>query len=97
MRRKDLSFGFLVGLLLSAVGAVALSVRPATPRAMAQGAPPSPPQRYQISAWAHPAGSVGPNLGGSHAMHGAYILDTMTGKVWQVREGGRPEPIGGVD
>ena len=24
-------------------------------------------------------------------------VETVTGKVWQVREGGRPEPIGGVD
>jgi hypothetical protein len=30
-------------------------------------------------------------------MHGAYILDTQSGKVWQIREGGKPEPLGSVE
>jgi hypothetical protein len=29
-------------------------------------------------------------------MHGAYILDTQLGRVWQIREGGKPELLGSV-
>jgi hypothetical protein len=29
-------------------------------------------------------------------MHGAYVLDTQGGKVWQFKEGGRPELLGHV-
>ena len=54
--------------------------------------------RYTLPhAWSHPAGSVGPNLGGTNAMHGAYILDTQSGRVWSVVQENGPKPIGGVE
>jgi hypothetical protein len=50
------------------------------PSAIAQvGAPNSAP-RFQVSAY---AGTTGGSVS-----HGAYVIDTMTGKVWQVRAGG---------
>jgi hypothetical protein len=94
MTRKNFSIGLLAGLLLGIVAAFVLSGNPNASRAMAQAQQPTAAaQRYQLSAWAHPAGSVA-NSGGSQASHGAYILDTQSGKVWQVIERGKPELIG---
>jgi ABC-type arginine transport system permease subunit len=51
-----------------------------SPSAIAQvGAPNSAP-RFQVSAF---AGNTAQGV-----FHGAYVIDTMTGKVWQVRAGG---------
>jgi hypothetical protein len=102
MTGKSFSIGIFAGLILGAVSVVGLSGVITGPRAMAQAqlqpqAPPAAPQRYQIAAWAHPAGSVGTNGGGTNAMHGAYILDTQTGKVWEVNGGGQLRPLGGVE
>jgi hypothetical protein len=89
------SIGLLAGLLSGLVAAFVLSGNPAASRAMAQAQqPPAAAQRYQLSAWAYPAGSVGNNLGGDQARHGAYILDTQSGKVWQIIDRGKPELIG---
>ncbi|QDV39309.1 hypothetical protein [Tautonia plasticadhaerens] len=52
--------------------------------------------RFQISAWSHPAATR--NTGGFIApTYGAYILDTRRGKVWLVKEGGKPKPLGSVE
>jgi hypothetical protein len=84
MTRMKFSIGLLAGLLLGMVAAVVLSGSYATPRALAQAQqPPAAPQRYRISAW-----SSGP------AFHGAYVLDTQSGKVWHIVERGKPELIG---
>jgi hypothetical protein len=54
-------------------------------RAVAENAGPASVPRFQISAYA------GPASGG--VSHGAYVIDTITGKVWQVRAGGDPVKI----
>ena len=98
MTKKNLFVGFLTGLLLGVVVAVVLSGGYASPRAMAQAQQPTAAaQRYQLAAWRHPAGSVGTSGSGTQAMHGAYILDTQNGKVWEIREGGKPALLGDVD
>src|SRR4051794_36514144 len=96
MSRKNLFVGLWTGLAVGVVTALAFSGAPAVPRAMAQDQPQLSPavQRYQMSAWAFPAGSLGANLGGSAASYGAYILDTQSGKVWLVKEGSKPQELG---
>jgi hypothetical protein len=97
MTKNKLSIGLLAGLLLGMVAAFVLSGNPNASRAKAQAQqPPAAAQRYQISAWAHAAGSVGPGSGGSQANHGAYILDTQSGKVWEIIGNGKPGLIGTV-
>jgi hypothetical protein len=51
--------------------------------------------RYQVATWAYPATS-GPNPGWTSPSFGAYVLDTQNGQVWGIKEGGRPQPLGGV-
>jgi hypothetical protein len=100
MTTKNFFIGLLAGLLSGVVAAFVLSGGYAASRAMGQAQPQKPPpsvQRYQLAAWAHPAGSIGPNGGGTQAMHGAYVLDTQGGKVWQITEGGKPELLGSVE
>lgn len=46
--------------------------------------------RYQISAWSNPAAP------GGGAMHGAYIIDADSGKVWAIFKDGEPREIGKV-
>ena len=55
-------------------------------RAMAQAPEPGNVLRYQISAYAGPAGS-----GDVH--HGCYIVDTRTGQVWHVLAGGGRQEV----
>ena len=45
------------------------------------------PQRFQISAY--------PGGGGGNSGHGAYVIDTMTGKIWRVTGLNLPEQIPG--
>jgi hypothetical protein len=47
--------------------------------------------RYQISAFSHSGYDRG------NALNGAYIIDTVTGKVWQVINDGQPKEIGSVE
>ena len=47
--------------------------------------------RYQIAAWSHAAG-----LGRSET-HGAYIVDSQTGKIWSVIGEGEPRELGAID
>ena len=58
--------------------------------------PGSALQRYTIATWAYPSGLVSPN-NGTQSQHGAYVLDTRSGKVWQITEGGKPELLGSVE
>jgi len=92
MSRPNFSVGFGVGILVGILGTIALMGGQDVPRARAQDQATTPglQQRYQLSSWAHAGAS-----NGSGAMHGAFILDTQTGKVWQIRAGG-PEPVGQV-
>jgi hypothetical protein len=63
----------------------------------AEAVPPPPPaatQRYQISAWAQ-SGTVGPG-GGPGGSHGAYVIDTQSGEVWQIDGQQRPGKISRV-
>jgi hypothetical protein len=53
-----------------------------SPPAIAQQGSQVSPARFQISAY---AGTVNQSL-----LHGAYVIDTTTGKVWQVQAGGEP-------
>ena len=46
--------------------------------------------RFQISAWSNPAAP------GSTAMHGAYIIDADSGKVWAIINESDPREIGNV-
>jgi hypothetical protein len=87
--------GLLAGLMLGGIFAAAFS---AGPRAIAQAedggkaaAQRSLPavQRFQMAIWSYPPG---PQTGSSR---GAYILDTHSGKVWEVREGNPPKLLGG--
>ena len=87
MTKMKFSIGILAGLLLSLFASFVLTGNPNASRAMAQAQqppqqPPAAAPRYQLSAW------------GSHATRGAYILDTQSGKVWQIIEGGQPNLIG---
>jgi hypothetical protein len=100
MKTKNSFIVLFAGLLSGVVAAFVLSGAYSTSRAMGQAQPQKPlssVQRYQLAAWAHPAGSAGPNSGGTQAMHGAYVLDTQGGKVWQITDGGKPELLGSVE
>src|SRR4051794_24230091 len=47
--------------------------------------PTQPPvHRYQISAWAQP-GATRDTGGFIRPEHGAYVLDTQSGKVWEIK------------
>jgi hypothetical protein len=83
MTRRDWFAGFGAGLLAGVVAMIALTGGHAVPRAMGQPQPAlptdlaAPPQRYQVSAWARPAG------------YGAYILDTKSGQLWLIDDLGK--------
>jgi hypothetical protein len=53
-----------------------------SPPAIAQQGDSISAARFQVSAY---AGMVSQSL-----LHGAYVIDTTTGKVWQVQAGGEP-------
>jgi hypothetical protein len=55
--------------------------------AYAQPGAPVGAARFQISAY--------PGGGAGNANHGAYVVDTMTGKIWRVMGIGLPEQIPG--
>lgn len=84
----------LAGLLLGAASIIGLTGTVIPQRALAQAQQPPVGPRYQIAAWAYPARSIQSSDSSNQPSHGAYILDTQSGKVWQVIEGGKPEPIG---
>jgi hypothetical protein len=97
MARKQLVAGFVLGVFTTLAVVLVLSGGREMPRAMAQPAeaPPTPGAvgRYLASVWAHP-GAVGAAGAGSYQpSHGAYLLDTQTGRVWMIDEGGRSTSI----
>ena len=57
-------------------------------------AKPEESHRFQMSTWSH-SGSASVN-GSTAAKHGAYIMDTVTGEVWSVEGGGKPQKLGSV-
>ena len=77
----------LLVLLCIALG-FGLSNIVSTPPATAQQDGPTERHSFQVSAF-------GGNAAES-ARFGAYVIDTMTGKVWLIREGGDATPIGGT-
>ena len=101
MARRNVFLGFASGVLTGVVGMIVMMSGEELPRAMAQApalpalsqvAPPQPvaPGRFQVSAWAYPSST------GSNATSGAYIVDTHSGAVWWVQNGGKPARIGSV-
>jgi hypothetical protein len=73
--------GLLVGLFIG--GNVA------GPSANAQGIPNAvSAPRYQISAWAFAGNPSRPT-----PEHGCYVVDTMTGELWQATGEGRPQKV----
>jgi hypothetical protein len=54
-----------------------------------------PIQRYQLSAWSRPA-AISDTSSFIAPTHGAYIIDTQSGKAWAIREDGEPKPLGSV-
>lgn len=51
--------------------------------------PKDTPSRFQISAWATPS-----DRGESYGAHGAYVIETQTGKIWEINPGKAPIEIG---
>ena len=97
MARRQVLFVFATGLLTGVVGMIVMMGGEEVPRAMAQDpavAPLSAPGRFQVAAWAYPGAMGGVGAGSIPSSHGAYILDTQTGKAWQTKDGGALEPIG---
>jgi hypothetical protein len=90
MRRRDIVLGFCAGLVIALVVAVVFLSSHALPRATAQEARASAP-RYEFKVWAYP-GSSG-ERGPFPPSHGAYVLDTATGKLWQTTDGGNLKPV----
>jgi hypothetical protein len=86
--------GFAAGLVAGVVGMI-VGAGGGLPRAMAQAGArqlldPGPAGRYQISAWAHPGnGALLPS-------HGAYLLDTQTGRMWRIIDDGELRRVGGT-
>lgn len=80
MTTRTFSIGFAAGLVVGVVLAVALSAGSALPRATAQAQGPASANSYSVSAWSHPGAS---GVGGPQ--HGAYVVDTRSGKVWSVQ------------
>jgi hypothetical protein len=103
MARKNTFVGFATGLLVGAMATLVLNGGQDVASAKAQTGEqaeqkPGPviaSQRYQISAWAHP-GAYGAGFKDAAASHGAYVLDTQDGQMWQIKEGGKPIPLGRV-
>ena len=92
MGKRQLLVGFGGGLIAGlAVGAGWLGGR-ALPRAEAQPGRAEPP-RFELKTWAYPGTAQG-NGGVIPGSHGAYILDTATGKLWQSKDGGQIATLG---
>jgi hypothetical protein len=98
---RNVSLGFVIGLLGWTVGEIMLSSDHFLPRTMAhapilqtlpQAAPPQQAAtlgRYQMSTWVEYKALDGPCGNTIPVSHGAYILDTQTGRVW-FAQGGDP-------
>jgi hypothetical protein len=93
MTRREMIVGFSLGLVVGFAVAVGCLNDRLMPRASAQAAPAEIP-RFQLRTWAYP-GFSGPNLSGQPS-HGAYVLDTVTGKLWLSHEGQPLKPAGQV-
>jgi hypothetical protein len=99
MRTKRFSTGLLAGLLFGVIAAYMFSGGSAMSRAASEAqnlVPGSALQRYVIATWAYPSGLMNPN-GGTASQHGAYVLDTRSGKVWQIKDDGKPQLLGSIE
>jgi hypothetical protein len=74
-----------VCLLLGALLGVALHGEPAT--AQVGGPQQANSARYQVSAYG------GVTDRDDHLRHGCYVVDTMTGAVWQLEIGHKPRKV----
>jgi hypothetical protein len=73
-------FVFAAGLSAGLAVATAFFSVGSMPRASAQG-PQLPAPRFVMSTWAYPGTAT------TAGHHGAYVLDTATGKVWESDDG----------
>ena len=81
---KTSCFALLVaGVLLGLIGVDLVGGQDTPPPVPSNGVLPTP--RYQVSAYA------GPKYQGMG--HGCYVVDTVTGELWHVREGGQPGKV----
>jgi len=99
MTTTRFSTGLLAGLLFGAIAAHVLSGGSPMSRAAGEAqnlVPGSALQRYTIATWAYPSGLMGAN-NGTQSQHGAYVLDTRSGKVWEITQGGKPVLLGSVE
>lgn len=71
-------------LLCVLIGAVLANVV-TTPTANAQPEATASAPRFQISAYSSTLGN--------NVVHGAYVIDEMTGKTWHVRQAGSQQVI----
>jgi hypothetical protein len=90
MSRREL-IGFGMGLVIGLAMAVTLLSDRVMPRALGQ-APPATTPRFQFSTWAYP-GAAGVNANHDPA-HGAFVLDTQTGKLWETQNGSELRSVG---
>ena len=88
----------VVLLLLGLVVGVAVGGGVTERKATAQEKPPGgsvsmlpTPGRFQISAWGY---AVVQTAGPAKSEHGCYIVDTVTGELWQVDTAGQRQKIG---
>ena len=83
----QLSFRTIASVLFCVALGFCLANIASSRQAVAQVGTPTTAARFEISAYAGPDGKS--------VSHGAYVIDTMTGKVWQVRAGGEPLVVAG--
>ena len=83
MKTASRYFPFLFG---GAAG-VAATVFFTGPRADAQAPAPAGTPRYQATAYA--------GVTGGSVSHGCYIIDTVTGDIWQAQLGQQPQKVTG--
>lgn len=73
---------FAAGTAAGLIAALFAGTLGSGPRAVAQSLPGSPVGRYQIVPYS------------THNSYGAYVLDSQTGEVARIFEGGSPDSLG---
>ena len=99
MRTNCFSTGLLAGLLFGVIAAYMFSGGSAHVPCGRRGSKPRArfgPATLHDCHLGVPVGAHGPNYG-THSEHGAYVLDTRSGKVWQIKDDGKPQLLGSVE
>jgi len=87
----------LAGLIVGSLAAAALIHGTAFAEVRAQATPQaSAPGRYQVSSFAYGYGYAAAGTSGSQSKVGAYVVDTETGDLYLIVEGGKPHLVGRV-